>query len=775
MKKILSLSLALLMLLSCIPLFASCGTKKVDLSAYLVTYTSDGAAYMKRKCTDLSSAMKKAMGKKPEERTVRSTDAQEKIDGFEVLVGKTNRPETYKALDRIDGHGYSVTTSGDKIVLVGTTDLLTSMAVDHFINTYLSSGKIEGELTIKDEVFDELPMFDFTKATAFVCSSSLGSEDKENLYINEFKAKISEISTVKGGMMLSAKDTSEVHESEVIVGATYRRSSVLDVFSLLDADHYGVVVREGTVIVGGLNAAMLEKAKVMFLDMLVASVYSVTTEYDNVKKEIALPVGFSEIHDGEKTEYSFEFPRPEGLSLVGTLDVRDNSMEYLYQSESLDVTAYKNYCATLVNAGYTLYSDHEAEDSIFRTYNNAAAGISLYVSYDAFKHAAEQGVSRTRSLRIVASRLDKVNLIPTEYLSQNLSFTKRQNSSISALRVDYDNNTGDYWGNIYIVTLEDGRFIVLDGGTGTTADVKRIYECLVDLYRRGHGGAAPTTENPIEIAAWYLSHAHGDHFVNMRSFINAYCANYEATPVKIQYLLANFVSVEESHNSNNPASSSTINNILSLSAKVQGGMTYIKLHTGQKFHIANVDLEVMYTHEHLYPTQLHTYNNSSTVIRMTLNHTENGALTGGKETVLWLGDAQESASKVMRAMYGDYLKSDMVQVAHHGYSGCEIALYRLVAPECVWWPAGRTEWKNTYHDSDSTGYRKVSYLINYDIASVKYIILSDDFNYTVSITANGADYASAKSSPTGVFSAGENKDALFSIFSQTPAYGFLMK
>jgi hypothetical protein len=362
--------------------------------------------------------------------------------------------------------------------------------------------------------------------------------------------------------------------------------------------------------------------------------------------------------------------------------------------------------------------------------------------------------------------------MPAEYLSQNLSFTKLQNSAISALRVEYADPNN--WGNIYIVTLEDGSFIVLDGGTGTTADVKRIYECLLDLYKRGHGGNEPTTERPIDIVAWYLSHPHGDHYVNMERFINQYCVNYEQTPVTIKYLLANFTSPEEHHNSNNP-NIALYNRIASLSAKIHGGMKYIKLHTGQSFHIANIDFEVLYTHEHLYPTQLHTYNNSSTVIRMTLNHTENGALTGGRETMLWLGDAQAAASKFMRAMYGDYLRSDMVQVAHHGLNGCELELYRLVAPECVWWPAGRTEWKEKYHNPASTGYYQVSYQINYGIASIKYIILSDDFNYTVSITATGADYRLAKDSPTGVFSAGETTAAQLSSFSGDATCGFMYK
>lgn len=775
MKRILSCSLALLMLVLSVPIFASCGKSTVDLAGYSIIYVNDEAAYTKRKCTDLISAVRAVAGKKPQSTAVRASEDADGGAQYEILVGKTNRPESKKALSRIDGHGYSVTTEGDKIVLVGTTDLLTAMAVDYFMDNCLS-GESEGTvITVVDEIVEEMPMLEITQKTAFVYSSVLNGKDAENIHIGDLKEKISEISSVRGTQMPEVKDTEEKRETEIIVGAAYNRTEALDVFTALDADKYGVVVREKLAIVGGMNRAMINEAKTLFSDLLTASIYQGVDEQGKERTFIALPIGFSEINSAATADYTYDFPRPEGLSLYGTVDVQDGSVEYLYRSSGVSADAYESYCAALVASGYTLYMSHTVEDSIFRTYNNAATGISLNVSFDAFKHAASQGLTHPQAIRVVASRLDKINLLPEEYLTQDLSFQKLQNSSISALRVDYDDPTTTYWGNIYIVTLEDGSFIVLDGGTGSSTDVKRIWECLLDLYKRGHNGKEPTTEQPVEIVAWYLSHPHGDHFVNMRSFINTYCANYRETPVRIKYLLANFTSAEEHHNSNNPASISTINAIKSLSDKVQGGMKYIKLHTGQVFHIANVDFEVMYTHEHLYPTQLHTFNNCSTVIRMTLNHTENGALTGGRETMLWLGDAQEAASRVMRALYGDYLKSDMVQVAHHGYSGCEIALYRLVAPECVWWPTGRSEWKKAYHDSSSTGYKKVSYLINYDIASVKYIILSDDFNYTVSVTATGADYALAKDSPTGVFGAGDAEAAKFASFSQYAGYGFMIK
>lgn len=186
-------------------------------------------------------------------------------------------------------------------------------------------------------------------------------------------------------------------------------------------------------------------------------------------------------------------------------------------------------------------------------------------------------------------------------------------------------------------------------------------------------------------------------------------------------------------------------------------MEYIKVHTGQKFWIANVEFEVLYTHEDLYPNRLHTYNNSSTVIRMNMYHTENGAISeGAKTSMLWLGDAQTAASQTLRARYSDKtLKSDMVQVAHHTFDGCELALYKMISPTCVWWPTTIEQYKNSCFNANAKpgATTHVNYNINYGISSIKYIVLAAVCNYTVTITATGADYSIGGA--TGIYSANE--------------------
>jgi len=97
------------------------------------------------------------------------------------------------------------------------------------------------------------------------------------------------------------------------------------------------------------------------------------------------------------------------------------------------------------------------------------------------------------------------------------------------------------------------------------------------------------------------------------------------------------------------------------------------------------------------------------------------------------------------------LKSDMVQVAHHGGNGCEWDLYELIDPTVVWWPHALSQYKVMVKKNGST-YQKVDYNISFSLPNAQCILLSDMCNYNMTITANGANYSpyDATANPKGV-------------------------
>ena len=63
-------------------------------------------------------------------------------------------------------------------------------------------------------------------------------------------------------------------------------------------------------------------------------------------------------------------------------------------------------------------------------------------------------------------------------------------------------------------------------------------------------------------------------------------------------------------------------------------------------------------------------------------------MTARDNTVLVLGDASNRSCGYMVHSYGDFLKSDIVQVAHHGYTGGTIPLYEAIDADVLLWPCG---------------------------------------------------------------------------------------
>ena len=108
-----------------------------------------------------------------------------------------------------------------------------------------------------------------------------------------------------------------------------------------------------------------------------------------------------------------------------------------------------------------------------------------------------------------------------------------------------------------------------------------------------------------------------------------------------------------------------------------GEVETIKARTGQRFHYDGLDLDILFTYEdYMMPRPLRTFNDTSLVFRV----------TACGETYMFLGDASETMSGILVNKYGALLKSDIVQVAHHGYGGGTKEVYDAIQAPIVFWP-----------------------------------------------------------------------------------------
>jgi beta-lactamase superfamily II metal-dependent hydrolase len=230
----------------------------------------------------------------------------------------------------------------------------------------------------------------------------------------------------------------------------------------------------------------------------------------------------------------------------------------------------------------------------------------------------------------------------------------------------------------YIILLEDGTFIVFDGGY-KGKDPATLYETLKKLN--------PRKDGKVVISAWFLTHEHRDHFNAFRDFCKNYGQNGNKVQVKAAYVNFNDECMwgNMTNSANHFLSDSTTYKSMSTAV---GGMEIITVRTGMEFYICNAKIEILYTEEDHFPSQLNDFNDTSTVSRVTL----------AGQTFLFLGDAHWVSQDNMIAMYGSELKSDIVQVSHHGWDGSRKELYQLVKPIAAFWPTNNRDFKSQSYD-----------------------------------------------------------------------------
>ena len=795
MKKVFSIFLCLCMLLSVVAMFSACQSTteepededagvpvpdsangiqvsdeivEVNLEGYGLVRPRSVSPTCEQEVIDLCALIREKLSI-----TIRPSADREQVpvenDLLEILVGDVQRVETVNALAEVKGHGWIIKAVNGKVIIAGTTSFLTLNALEYFVARYIENGDISGTTFKMNETIlvSDVEMISLVSGGEgrYEIVYQDGIDDKKGSeygnepagttfdYPYDVSSDIRNLLVAKTGVRASTiklkTDAAEEAEAEILVGINGRDILKEELYKLT-ADQYGVIMRDGKVIVTGWNKAALGEAYSMFQTMVTDSVcYDAENScYDIVIPKTMALVG--SLSGTKNFKFITEFPKPDtaGLNLIETVDVGDSSLLYVYAGEAVNRENYLAYCAKLEAAGFTLYGpETQFEGSSFRTYLNAE-GVNLQVSHMAYIHAEEQDVDLfIPSIRIVSSHTDYVSLPDAEILEADRSWTKRTDPMVTMLQLKY--NTGNF-GLSALITLEDGSFIVFDGGgTGETSeanDENYMYSVMVDIHKKVFG-EEPTANNPIHIRGWIITHEHWDHQMVFYNF----CKEYgNQSNVRIDRLFYNPASNEETYNCYNPDSTIEVNLLNGTIGNWIRGDDFeaIKIHTGQVFYLANAELRVMYTHEDIQPQELGYFNNSSSIFKITLHTTDRmiGQVAGSEnivntETSIWLGDLERIGSKCMRAMYGETLKADIVQVAHHGYNGCEIALYDLIDPEIVLWPTDSNTWiGQTKNPNTSTWFYQVDYHIAHNLTNVKLLNVSQYYNTTITLTVNGPDY-----------------------------------
>ncbi len=369
--------------------------------------------------------------------------------------------------------------------------------------------------------------------------------------------------------------------------------------------------------------------------------------------------------DGSLPEYS-----------TGEYNCGDDTYQQIITDTNL--TEFNNYLKKLEQSGFTRYdtNTNSTNGNVYVVYNKPSANVSVFVSYTA----------NTKTTKIIRSPLETMlSTIPEgERAVTTTKITVVAIGYRDGCTYDYDLETNtttecttpncthhfgnsssiNQWaayGASFLIRLADGRFVVIDGGNTKTTESRRLYQLMLDQSADYRG-----TSDVVTVAAWILTHPDGDHYGGFWYMFNQDYANLSDKVVLEKIIHNNYSDGIESESMvssyaqrNNLVREQVIGNTDTPKSILyyEQNCSVIKVHTGQKFYIGEVEFEILYTQEDLFPKNMMYPNDSSLVFMMR---------TGGKD-FLMTGDIEGLASETLVQQQGAYLKCDYIQIMHHGW------------------------------------------------------------------------------------------------------------
>ena len=221
----------------------------------------------------------------------------------------------------------------------------------------------------------------------------------------------------------------------------------------------------------------------------------------------------------------------------------------------------------------------------------------------------------------------------------------------------------------FVLTTVNGELIVVDGGLDV--DLPHLKEVILE-----RGG---------RVKAWLITHPHSDHVGALTALINEGLG--EITIEKIYYHLADL----DWYQRNEAYRADTVMAFQIALSKLNPDIPHPGVQRGDVFSMEGATIHVMNS-PYLFP--VNAIKNSSVVFRVDM---------AGKR-ILFLGDlGEQGGAELLKDVPPSELKSNIVQMAHHGQYGVSKDVYAAIAPNVAMWNTPLWLWENDGGSGPNTG------------------------------------------------------------------------
>lgn len=545
-------------------------------------------------------------------------------EDVEILVGETEYSESKAALGALAPNSYSITISGKKIVVVANNPYLYYEAVDALLGALSVS---DGAMTLAG---------DFSKISESYPVVTLAADKKTDytiIYANADATAKTQATALKNAFLTAgitvqvSPDTSSASGKEILIGNTNRAASANSEAYYLNsytrADDNGNLA-----ITGNLEAGVADLIKYVEDISRMGNKIDIPTYLFG----FVTPSGY-----GNAPEY-------EGGGTVKLFENHESSKSYYVQAANATEKDYKAYINKLEAAGFKNYYSTKSQDSLFSIYTDGYNIVNL--SYLEYTDPFAENNTTTQYVNIAIECIENTTLPPLEDNSEKITSTQltMTNSEMS-----------------FIIRLEDGRFVVIDGGTNSGVPI--IYEQLVAQNVRGG--------KPV-VAAWFITHHHGDHVGGFLKMLSTY-----KDKIVLETVVTNVPGkgVLQTITDGVDYEYGWINTLYSGIKQNSPDTTFTIAHAGQRFVFAGLAVDVLIAPENFYQKDLSVGNEEVCMYRL---ETDRGSM-------VITGDAQQTNCKIATAIYAEELEADLVQYAHHGARGGDVTFYATIGAKYGLW------------------------------------------------------------------------------------------
>ena len=211
-----------------------------------------------------------------------------------------------------------------------------------------------------------------------------------------------------------------------------------------------------------------------------------------------------------------------------------------------------------------------------------------------------------------------------------------------------------------VIKSPHGKLIVIDGGW--EADADKLSSLILQ-----QGG---------KVDSWLITHPHEDHVGALYAILND-----GARKIKIDKIYCS-LATPDWYRQVSPTGAGIADQLLNAFMKLPVGTVTNNIGRGTEINIDDVNIRVL-NNRGVY--NYNGVNNSSMVYKIRVSG----------QSILILGDlAYDGGKDLIKTCTAAELKSDIVQMAHHGQQGVDQDAYALIAPTTCLWPSPAWLWNN---------------------------------------------------------------------------------